>query len=132
MLNNKTSVHTQMEELEDPHGEKTGTEGQISTTESASRNKNHLIRLRWIEETTTPRPTVDVTDMPCASKDSLKIVDQLPVQKRIVLSPAKRKDEHDKPDSRPNDQDKSDEMLNLKGPKLKPETKNVQQESKTV
>jgi hypothetical protein len=49
--------------------------------------------------------------------------------KRTVLSPGKRGDELDSP---PSEQDKSDELLNLKGPEPKPETKNVQQESERV
>jgi hypothetical protein len=79
--------------------------------------------LWWKEEMTTPRPTVDMTEMSYANKGSPKILDHLPTQKKTVLSPGKRRDELDSP---PSEQDKSDKMLNLKGSKPKPETKNVQ------
>jgi hypothetical protein len=132
MLNKGKSVHTHMKKAEDPKGEKTGTEGGILTTESTSGNKNHPIVLRWKEERTTPQPPVDMTEMSYANKGSLKIPDHLPTQKKTVLSPEKRRDEIDELDSPPSEQDKSDEMVNLKGSKPKPETKNVQQESESA
>jgi hypothetical protein len=132
MLNKGKSVHTHMKNVEDPKGEKTGTEEEIFTTESTSGNKNHPIVLRWKEEMVTPRPTVDMTEMSYANKGSPKILDHLPTQKKTILSPGKRRDGLDELDSPPNEQDKSDEMLNLKGSKPKSETKNVQQKSERV
>jgi hypothetical protein len=72
------------------------------------------------------------TEMPDANKGSPKILGHLPTHKRTVLSPGKRGDKFEELDSPPSEQDKSDEMLNLKGPEPKTETKNVQQESERV
>ena len=132
MLNKGKSVQTHTKKAEGPKGEKTGTEGEILTTESTSGNKNHPIVLRWKEERAIPRPTADMMEMSHADKDPLKIPDHLPPQKKTVLNPEKRRVEMDELENPPNEQDKSDEMVNLKGSKPKPETKNGQQESERV
>jgi len=53
-LNKGKSVHTHTKKAEDSKSEKTGTEGEILTTESTPENKNHPIVPRGKEERTAP------------------------------------------------------------------------------
>jgi len=128
-LNKGKSVHTHMKNAEDSKSEKTGTKGEILTTESTSENKNHPTVPRGKEERTAPRPTKETTEKSHANKGPLKIPVHHPPQKKTVLSPKKRRDEIDELESSPNEQDKSDERVNLKGSKPKLGTQNEQQES---